>query len=178
MRPFIFGEKWGRMMPDFKFLEYLFIFLGIPIGTILILILIICLALWAYPRFKVFIGDLLRLFGKTSQWVRRKSLETEFEGSINMFTKQFNSELSTTLLPECAIEWVTPENVKSYITPGKAILRLSFGEDHELNFYNTASAFIGISLLPRAKPFLNKMASRAIDLLMIKNYSREVAGRY
>jgi len=169
MRPFIFGETWSRVMPDIKILESLFVYFGIPVGTIFILILIICLALWTYPRFKLFIGDLLKVFGKTSKWIRRKSIETEFEGSINIFTKQFNSELSITLLPECTIQWVTPKNVKSHITPGKAILRLSFGEDHELNFYNTASAFIDISLIPRTKPFLSKMASRAIDLLMMKN---------
>jgi hypothetical protein len=93
-------------MPDMKVLKDIFIYFGIPFGTLFILVLVVCLALWVYPQFKVFIGDILKLLGKTSKWVRRKSLETEFEGSINTFTKQFNSELSIALLPECSIEIV------------------------------------------------------------------------
>jgi hypothetical protein len=156
-------------MPDVEKLKTLLLYLGIPVGTGLLFVLLICIALWMYPSFKLIIGDFLRIFGKTSKWVRRKSIETEVEGSINMFTKGFNSELSTALLPECHVEWVTPDNASSFIAAGKSIVRLSFGEDHDLNFYNAANTFVGISLLPHSKPFLHKKNSKAIDLLMLKN---------
>ncbi len=156
-------------MPEFDKLHKLFLYLGIPIGGLFTFVLIICIALWIYPQFRLLIGDILKAFGRTSKWIRRKSIEAELEGTINLFTKHFNSELSLPLLPDCNVQWVTAKTAKSFMTPGKAIVRLSFGDDHDLNFYNAADSFIKMSLLPKAKPFLNKTAAKAIDLLMVKN---------
>ena len=156
------------MMPDAEKLLQVFILLGIPV-TLFTLVLVVCLALWIYPQFKLFMGDLLRLFGKTSKWLRRKSIGLELEGSINSFRKQFNSGFSVSLLPECTVQWVTPENAQSYAAGGKAIVKLSFGDNHDQNFYNVASSFVELGVLPRAKTYLQKNASKAIDLLMLRN---------
>ena len=123
-------------MPEIEKIKGWLVFLGIPVSFLLIVGLVL-LALWVYPQFKLFLSDLLKLFGKSSKWVRRKSIETELEGSINLFTKQFNSELSFNLLPECQVRWVTGSTPVTELSSGKAIIRQSFGHDHDMNFYNT-----------------------------------------
>jgi hypothetical protein len=155
-------------MPDGGRLFELLVLLGIP-ATLFTLVLAICVALWVYPQFKLVVGDLLRLFGTTSKWIRRKSIGLELEGSMNSFRKQFNSEFAVPLLPECTVQWVTPSNAQSYATGGRAIIKVSFGENHDQNFYNVASSFVQVGMLPRAKTYLEKNASKAIDLLMLRN---------
>jgi len=155
-------------MSEMELVQWLCIFLGIPVGFFVIVVAI-CVALFFYPKFKLVFGDLLRVFGGASKWIRRKSVALEFEGTINSFAEGFNSDATLPLLPQCSVEWVTGENVQSFITPGKAIVKLSFSHDHDQNFYNAASSFIDVGVLPRAKAYLDRTAARAIDLLMLKN---------
>ena len=111
-------------MPKIDEIKGWILFLGIPLSLVTIVV-VLCLALWLYPRFKLIVSDLLKVLGKSSRWIRRKSLETELEGSINLFTKEFNSELSLKLLPECSVEWITGKTPTTVISSGKAIVRIS-----------------------------------------------------
>ena len=160
-------------MPDIEKIQSLLIYLGkylgIPLAGFLSVFILILLALWAYPLFKVFVGDVLKPFGWAAKWIRRKSIESELEGSINSFTKRFNKEISLPILPECTVKWVTPDNAQSHIELGKAIVKVSFGRDRDTNYYNAANKFVETALLPKAKIYLNKTASKAIDLLMLRN---------
>lgn len=121
-----------------------------------------------YPKAKILVSDILRLFGWTGKFIRRKSVETEIEGSINSFIKDFNSQLQYPFFPDCEVEWITARNQKSLMKPGKAIIRVNFEEDHELNFFNTTLTYTQIALLYRTKPFIREITRRAIDLLTTK----------
>lgn len=156
-------------MIDIDKIMPILLYLGIPIGITLTLVIAIVVALYLYPKCKLFMGDILKSVGWASKWIRRKSVESELEGSINSFTKHFNQELSLPLLPECSVEWVTADNAQTYIALGKAIMKVSFGEDHDTNYYNAANTFVETALLPRAKTYLHKTASKAIDLLLLRN---------
>jgi ribosomal protein S1 len=157
------------MMPNIQNTKELFLWFGIPLGIIVTLALALLIVLAVYPGFRLIIGDCLRLFGWTSKWIRRKSVESELEGTINSFTKDFNSEMLNPLLPNCVVRWVTGKNASTVITPGKAIVKISFSEDHDLNLYNAASSFIESSLIPHVKSFLLQKSNRALDLLMTRN---------
>lgn len=149
-------------------LNNFFILLGIPAGFFVIILLIL-LSLHIYPQFKLFVGDFLKYIGVASKWIRRKSVESELEGTINTFIKQYNSDLITPLLPQCGVEWVNAKNVQSYIASGKVLVKLSFGRDHDLNLYNAANTFVEMAILPEAKPFLSQKASRSLNLMLLKN---------
>jgi ribosomal protein S1 len=147
------------------------VFFGITVSSLVVAAILVLLL---YDKAKVVFSDLLRLFGGISKFVRKKSLETEIEGTINLFAKDFNSEMTTPFLPVCDVQWVTGGNQQSIIQPGKAIIRLSFSrDDHDLNFYNATFSFVRTALLHRTKPFLNEMTSRAIDLLATKILLRQ-----
>ena len=142
---------------------------GIPAGSLLICVVLILLALWLYPQARLFVGDMSRVIGRFSKWVRRKSLEAEIEGSINSFAKNFNSEFSDQIFPDCTVKWVNSDTAVSCLEPGKAIVRLSFGEDHDLNLFNAGRIFIEVSLLSKTKPFLKDFAGKALDHFMLKS---------
>lgn len=135
--------------------------LGLPVGIVLGIIFAL-----QYPKV---IGQFLRLFGFAGQWVRRKSLTAELEGTVNSFINSFNSEFESPILPECKVEWVNDKNIEHILKSGKAIVKLTFSKsDHDLNFYNAAQAFIQTGFLNQTRPFLHKATSVAIDLLMTK----------
>ncbi len=121
-----------------------------------------------YPKAKLLVSDILRLIGWTSTFVRKKSVETEIEGSINTFIKDFNTQLQYPFLPDCEVQWITAGTQKSLLKPGKAIVRVNFDEDHDINFFNTALTYTQTALLHRTKPFIKEITKRAIDLLTTK----------
>lgn len=153
-------------MPPLEVIAKILVYFGITVSTLTVAVILVLLL---YDKAKIIFSDLLRLFGGISKFVRKKSIETEIEGTINLFSKDFNSEMTTPFLPACDVKWVTGENQESIIQPGKAIIRLSFSrDDHDLNFYNATYSFIRAALLHRTKPFLNETTSKAIDLLATK----------
>ena len=135
--------------------------LGLPLGIVIGIIFVL-----QYPKA---VGQLLRLFGFAGQWVRRKSLTQELEATVNSFIKSFNSEFESPILPECRVEWVNDKNIEHILKSGQAIVKLTFSKnDHDLNFYNAAQAFIQTGFLNQTRPFLHKATSVAVDLLMTK----------
>jgi ribosomal protein S1 len=137
---------------------------GLGIGGIITIFLFLY-----YPRLKLILSDVLRLCGGMGRWFRKKSLETEVEGAINLFTKNFNAELTSPLLPGCEVEWVTEANQTNFVREGKAIVRLSFSADnHDLNLYNAIHAYIKTGALQRTKPYIRKATASAIDLLLTR----------
>src|SRR6266480_4539058 len=138
-------------------------------GTLLIAVIICLFLLGQFPNLKLFVSTVLGWFGGVGKWVRRQSLETEIEGAMNSFSHSFNRNYSFELLPECEVQWVTARNQGNVLQPGKAIVKLSFSrDDHDLNFYNAAQAFVETGLLPDARPFLVRATAKAIDLIMVK----------
>jgi small subunit ribosomal protein S1 len=88
---------------------------------------------------------------------------------MNSFSKSVNRDYSFEFLPGCEVRWVTAANQARILKPNKAIIKLSFsGDDHDLNFYNAAQAYVETGLLPDTRPFLVRTTAKAIDLLMIR----------
>lgn len=160
-------------MPDIGKVKEILFLLGLPAGTLIVFVICILVALEVYPKFRLFFGDILRLFGPSSRWVRKKSLECEMEGTINSFTKDFNRDLDTPLLPQCSIRWVKEDTPAAILEPGRAIVKVSFGEDHNVNLFYAAKAFVKASLIPRAKPFMRRPTADAVDLLVTRNLLRD-----
>lgn len=136
---------------------------GIPVAFVLGICVVV-----QYPRF---VGACLRAFSYLGPWVKRKSLATELQGSVNAFVGHFNSNYDSSVLPECRIEWVNDKNVQNFLGSGKALIKLSFSkDDRDLNYYNAAYSFIQTGFLPQTKPFLYKITSAALDLLVTKTF--------
>src|SRR5438105_1700829 len=116
---------------------------ALPFGGLLLVGAILgALLLIHFPSTKLFFSWCFRSVGRTAKWFRRKSIETELEGTMNSFSRSLNRDFAFTILPDCEVQWVTAANQVKVLQPGKAIIKLSFsGEDHDLNFYNAAHAF-------------------------------------
>lgn len=132
---------------------------------------------WA--KGKIVLGDILKFFGWIGGNVRKLSVKSEYEGTINSIIRDYNKNFENPILPNCKIEWVTSENQQNILKEGEAIICLSFDKkDHNLNFYNATLNFVQTALIAKAKDYLNKSSSKAIDLLtthiILRNNRKEV----
>jgi len=124
------------------------------------------LVILAYPQARVIFADIISSIGFLSKWIRKTSVGNELEGAINVFIKDFNSQSADAILLDCKIEWINKDEEVSQLEVGKAIVRISFSKDHDINFYNAAYAYTKTGLLARTKGYLKKPTAKAIDLLM------------
>ncbi|MFV0325950.1 MAG: S1 RNA-binding domain-containing protein [Bacteroides xylanisolvens] len=132
---------------------------------------------WA--KGKIILGDILRLIGWTNKNVRKLSVKSEYEGTINSIIQDYNKNFENPILPNCKIEWVEEKNINSVLKENEAIVCLSFDKrDHNLNFYNAILNFVQIALIAKAKDYLKRASSEAIDLLtthiILRNNRKEV----
>ncbi len=144
-----------------------------------VIVAVVVYALKNYSSLKIILSDIYRAFGFLGSWVRKESVSSEVEGTLNGVIDDFNNNFSTPILPNCKIQWVTPENQKNTLIENEAIVCLSFDKkDHDLNFYNATYNFIQTALVAKAKPFIKKSTAKAIDLLstkiILRQYRREV----
>jgi small subunit ribosomal protein S1 len=159
-----------------KLVETLLIY--IPISVLLVLAgIFLGGEVWA--KGKVVLGDILKFFGWAGSSVRKLSVKSEYEGTINSIIQEYNKNFETPILPKCKIEWVTPENQKNILRENEAIICLSFDtKDHNLNFYNATLNFVQTGLIAKAKEYLIKSSSKAIDLLtthiILRNNRKQV----
>jgi len=144
--------------------KYLLVFIGGGAITALVLI-------WVFAdligKLAIIKSEFLKIFGWTAKTVRKLSVENEFQGTINSILYDYNTNFESPILPNCKIQWVTAENQQSFLKDNEAIICLSFNKkDHNLNFYNAILNFAQTGLIPKAKNYLNKSSSKAIDLLI------------
>lgn len=133
--------------------------------------------IWA--KGKVVLADILAFFGFVGKKVRKLSVKSEYEGTINSIIQDYNKNFESPILPNCKIQWVTAENKQNILKENEAIVCLSFDKrDHNLNFYNATLNFVQTGLIAKAKDYLSKPSSTAIDLLtthiILRNNRKEV----
>ena len=133
--------------------------------------------IWA--KGKIVLGDIFRLIGWTHKSVRKLSVKSEYEGTVNSIIQDYNKNFENPILPSCKIEWVDDNNINNVLRENEAIICLSFDKkDHNLNFYNAILNFVQIALIAKAKDYLKKSSSEAIDLLtthiILRNNRKEV----
>lgn len=159
-----------------KLVEIILIY--IPISVLLVLAgMYLGGEIWA--KGKIVLGDILKIFGWADSSVRKLSVKSEYEGTINSIIKDYNKNFENPILPDCKIEWVTLENQQNILKEGEAIICLSYDKkDHNLNFYNATLNFVQTALIAKAKDYLHKPSSKAIDLLtthiILRNNRKEV----
>lgn len=132
-----------------------------------------------WSKGKIVLSDIAAFFGWAGKGVRKYSVEQEYQGTINSIIQDYNKNFETPILPKCKIEWVTPENQKNILRENEAIVCLSFDKkDHNLNFYNATLNFVQTGLIAKAKQYLTKSSSKAIDLLtthiILRNNRKQV----
>lgn len=132
-----------------------------------------------WSKGKIVLADIVSFFGWAGKGVRKYSVEQEYQGTINSIIQDYNQNFENPILPKCKIEWVTAENQQNILKEGEAIICLSFDKkDHNLNFYNATLNFVQTGLIAKAKDYLNKPSSKAIDLLtthiILRNNRKEV----
>lgn len=132
-----------------------------------------------WSKGKIVLADIAAFFGWAGKGVRKYSVEQEYQGTINSIIQDYNQNFENPILPKCKIEWVTAENQQNILKEGEAIICLSFDKkDHNLNFYNATLNFVQTALIAKAKDYLNKSSSKAIDLLtthiILRNNRKEV----
>jgi ribosomal protein S1 len=136
-----------------------------------------------WSKAKVVLSDMLRFFGWVNKSVRKFSVKSEYEGTINGIIKEYNSNFETPVLPKCKLEWVSANERENVLDKDVAIICLSFNKkDHNLNFYNAILNFVQTGLIVKAKDYLTKSSSNAIDLLtthiILRNNRKEVLSTF
>jgi len=159
-------------------MNYLIPILLAILGSGALIIIGILYALSHYSQIKLFISDFFRAIGWLGKGVRKVSVSSELEGTLNGVINHFNQNFSSPILPNCKIQWVTNDNHRNILRTNEAIVCVSFDKkDHELNYYNATYNFIKTALIANAKPFLKEQTSKAIDLVstkfILKQYRRE-----
>lgn len=132
-----------------------------------------------WSKGKIILADITAFFGWAGKGVRKYSVEQEYQGTINCIIQDYNKNFENPILPNCKIEWVTAENQRNILKENEAIICLSFDKkDHNLNFYNATLNFVQTALIAKAKDYLHKPSSKAIDLLtthiILRNNRKEV----
>lgn len=121
-----------------------------------------------FPIVEIVLGHLLGFIGWASKWIRRTSISSEIEGSINQAIFNMNSEFEHSLFPTCEVKWVTANNKETVVEFGKAIVRVSFSQNSDMNTFAAAHAYAQAAVLSKTRPFLSKTTAKAIDLVLIK----------
>jgi ribosomal protein S1 len=132
-----------------------------------------------WSKGKIVLADIVAFFGWAGKGIRKYSVEQEYQGTINSIIQDYNKNFENPILPNCKIQWVTAENQQNILNKNEAIICLSFNKkDHNLNFYNATLNFVQTGLIAKAKDYLNKPSSKAIDLLtthiILRNNRKEV----
>ena len=132
-----------------------------------------------WSKGKIILADITAFFGWAGKGVRKYSVEQEYQGTINSIIQDYNKNFENPILPNCKIEWVTADNQQNILKENEAIICLSFDKkDHNLNFYNATLNFVQTALIAKAKDYLHKPSSKAIDLLtthiILRNNRKEV----
>lgn len=132
-----------------------------------------------WSKGKIVLSDIVAFWGWAGKGIRKYSIEQEYQGTINSIIQDYNKNFKNPILPNCKIEWVTSENQQNILKENEAIICLSFDKrDHNLNFYNATLNFVQTALIAKAKNYLNKPSSKAIDLLtthiILRNNRKEV----
>lgn len=159
-----------------EFLKYLIPFIG---GVAFSTLIVIWVLADTIAKLAIIKSEILKFFGWAGKGVRKFSVEQEYQGTINSIIQDYNKNFENPILPNCKIEWVTAENQRNILREGEAIICLSFDKkDHNLNFYNATLNFVQTGLIAKAKDYLNKSSSKAIDLLtthiILRNNRKEV----
>ncbi|WP_163377808.1 S1 RNA-binding domain-containing protein [Cyclobacterium sp. SYSU L10401] len=159
-----------------EFLKYLIPFIG---GVVFSTLIVIWVLADTIAKLAIIKSEILKFFGWAGKGVRKFSVEQEYQGTINSIIQDHNKNFENPILPNCKIEWVTAENQRNILKEGEAIICLSFDKkDHNLNFYNATLNFVQTGLIAKAKDYLNKSSSMAIDLLtthiILRNNRKEV----
>lgn len=159
-----------------EFLKYLIPFIG---GVAFSSLIVIWVLADTIAKLAIIKSEILKFFGWAGKGVRKFSVEQEYQGTINSIIQDYNKNFENPILPNCKIEWVTADNQRNILKENEAIICLSFDKkDHNLNFYNATLNFVQTGLIAKAKDYLNKSSSKAIDLLtthiILRNNRKEV----
>lgn len=163
-----------------ELIKYILIYGSISVFSILAWIYLTG-EIWS--KAKIILSDILRIIGWTNKNIRKLSIKNEYEGTVNSIIQDYNKNFDSPILPNCKIEWVEDKNINSILKENEAIVCLSFDKrDHNLNFYNAIINFVQIGLISKAKNYLDKSSSEAIDLLtthiILRNNRREVLSTF
>lgn len=156
-------------------------FLLSTLGLSVFAVIVIMWAIKHYSKIKLILSDIYKALSFLGKWFRKQSVSNEVEATLNGAINDFNKNFENDILPNCKIEWVTPENQKNILIENRAIVCLSFDKrDHHLNFYNATFNFVQTALVAKAKPFIKQTTKKAIDLLstkiILRQYRREILG--
>lgn len=159
-----------------EFIKIILLYLA---GPLVITFGFIYLSGEVWAKGKIVLSDIFRFIGWSHKSVRKLSVKSEYEGTVNSIIQDYNNNFETPILPRCKIEWATDNNIGNVLKENEAIICLSFNKkDHNLNFYNAILNFVQTALIAKAKDYLKKSSSEAIDLLtthiILRNNRKEV----
>ena len=143
--------------------EFLFIYIISVLSSSGLVVFVIILYLFNRPDkfehwmkiFYQFIYYLFENIPKIRKGIDKKLVAVSIQDTVNYVCDQINDECPESIPNAMKIEWVISENSESFISKGKAIIRLKHYENQDQNIVESTLLYLKQGLLPCSKYFLD-----------------------
>ncbi len=139
-------------------------YFGMPIAIVILVFVIINNA----ENIMILKGALCQFFAWISPQIDKKALSSKVRGSILKSKSQMDGLEKEILPPDIKVEWVTEQNVSSFLSEDCVIVRIKKKENPQENFILATAAFVNAGLLYNHKRYLDKNVINASKLTMIR----------
>lgn len=140
-------------------------------GSSLLLVVFIIFTLVSNPekieKWAAILNKVLAGFGNLFKSAHRNYVKYDLQGRVNSFIKDTAKSAPYLEDVKIAIEWTdTASDPKTFLSNGKAILRLRRNDPEDLNFVHGAYWSVSTRLLPKVKRYISSSQRQALDLFV------------
>jgi len=116
---------------------------------------------------------LMAWFYRTFSWAYRRweygRAATDIQVVVNTVSEAINNEAQNALPHAMKIEWAkTAQDAEAFLRNGEIIVTIGQSQNRDRNLAVATITYLGKGLLPRARPYIDKILMRATDLTVAK----------
>lgn len=120
------------------------------------------------------VGKIAAWFYRAFSWTHRKweygNVATNVQAVVNTVVEALNREAPDTLPHAMKIEWArTAQDVEAFLRDGEIIVTMDYSPNRDRNLVVSTLAYLDKGLLPRARPYIDKILMRATDFTVAKS---------
>lgn len=110
-----------------------------------------------------------------SQRAERKTVGSDIQSDINLFSKTLNEKAGDQILPDgIKIRWEkSMTSREAFLRENRVIVKMSHHRNQARNFLNATLSYVTTGLLPNARYHLDPIVRRSLDLTIIRKILSE-----
>lgn len=130
------------------------------------------LVLWGLKNLDK-VEALVAWFYRTFSWAHKKweygNVATNVQSTVNTVSEALNREAPDVSPHPMKIEWAkTAQAAEAFLRDGEIIVTMDYSPNRDRNLVVSTLAYLGKGLLPRARPYVDKILLRATDFTVAK----------